>query len=70
MSKIYHYLYTINDLKDDHRALLNLNAEDSPEPDDDDWQDVIAYLDRHSFDVSQPVVQRLLEYARDQLRGR
>jgi hypothetical protein len=70
MNKIYHYLYTIDDLKDDHRGLINLNTEDPPDPDDDDWRDVIAYLDRHSFDVSQPVIQRLLEYAQDQLRGR
>ena len=69
MNKIYHYLYTIDDLKKDHPGLHNLNSDDPPGPEVIDGRDVFAYLDRYSFDVSSSVVQKLVEFAGRQLRG-
>jgi hypothetical protein len=69
MNKIYHYLYTIDDLKQDHPGLQNLNSDDPPGPEIDDCRDVFAYLDRYNFDVNSSVVQKLVEFAGRQLRG-
>ncbi len=66
MKKIYHYMYTLDDRENNHPVLLKL---DPPDPDEyaDSCRDIFGLLDRHSFDVSNAVVRKLVDYAGRQI---
>lgn len=61
MKKNYYYLYTLNDMDPGPSELIDFN---SFYPDEDGiYRDVISYLDQQSFDISNSVVTRLVDYA-------
>ncbi|MFO7924303.1 MAG: hypothetical protein R6U58_11480 [Bacteroidales bacterium] len=67
MKKNYHYLFTLDDLKGRH---FLFQETDSLFPDEDKmYSDVIYYLDQQSFDVSNTVIRKLVEYAGMQIGG-
>ncbi len=62
MKKIYHYLYTLDDLEEkDHPELHELDSYASDQ--NDSFRDVYSFLDRQYFDVSRSVVQNIVKYA-------
>ena len=65
MKKNYYYLYTLNDIDPGPSELIEFN---SLYPDENSfYRDVISYLDQQSFDISNSVVARLVEYAGNQV---
>jgi hypothetical protein len=67
MKKNYYYLFTLNDMDPGPSELIEFN---SLYPDENSiYRDVISYLDQQSFDISNSVVARLVEYAGNQVRN-
>ena len=61
MKKNYYFLYTLNDMDPGPSELIDFS---SLYPDEEGiYRDVISYLDQQSFDISNSVVARLVEYA-------
>jgi hypothetical protein len=60
MKKSYHFIYTLDDLVESESELLE------PEtcfPDEgDNFRDVKLFLDQQSFEISNSVIQKLLEF--------
>lgn len=61
MKKIYHYLYSVDDLVGCKGELTNIDS--LIEFHEGQYYDVYAFLDRQQFDIRGTVVKRLVDYA-------
>jgi hypothetical protein len=64
MKKIYHYLYSVDDLVGCNGELTDIDS--FIQGDEGPYYDVFAYLDCHQYDIRGSVVKRLVEYANRQ----
>ena len=66
MKKNYHFVYTLDHEENSDPQLLEF---DSWFPDkDENFSDVLSYLDQQKFDIRNSVIKKLVEYAGRQSR--
>ncbi len=65
MRHYYHYIFKLDDREKPHPEILDSGSLLSF----NEYDDVLSYLNRQSFDIRSSVVRNLVEYAGQQIRG-
>ncbi len=66
MKNNYHYFFILNDLVPGHVELIELTPFFSD--DNNDFSDVLSFLDQQHFDINKSIINELVEYAGRQFK--